>query len=379
VAEPERCPWCLGDDLMVAYHDHVWGVPVHDDRALFEKLILDGFQAGLSWRIINRKTEGFRAAYEGFDPVRIASWGPSEVAALQQDARIVRNKQKIEASIANARAWVALREAGIPFDAFLWDFVGGRTIDHALTTHVGIPAETDESRAMSKALQKRGFKFCGPTITYAFMQAVGMVNDHLVSCFRHAQVGAVVKVLVCAVGLGTVGGCLAPCGTYEISDTTALDAEGRDYNGTWREQCGAKAGTSASWDLLGDGNALVFFSPTGPGDRSWQAIDIELELVLDNSRLAPGERFEFGDGGIGGSAALNPCIDCRQDQVGLTGGYVEVLSGFEGDDPCAEEDGPTFKLEWSLEFGGDGPSYVLAATDKVMFSTFLADSCEEPL
>lgn len=184
----ERCPWCLGDDLMVAYHDAVWGVPVHDDRALFEKLILDGFQAGLSWRIINRKTEGFRAAFEGFEPERMARWGPERLVALQQDARIVRNKQKIEASVANARAWVALRESGATFDAFLWDFVGGRTIDHALTTHAGIPAETDESRAMSKALKQRGFKFCGPTITYAFMQAVGMVNDHLVSCFRHPQV-----------------------------------------------------------------------------------------------------------------------------------------------------------------------------------------------
>ena len=187
--EKTRCDWHGVDPLYVAYHDTEWGVPEWDDRALFEKLILDGFQAGLSWITILRKRDGFRDAFCGFDPEVIARWGSDEAETLRQDARIVRNRAKIAATITNAQAWLQLQESEPGgFSAFLWSFVGGAPRDNRFDSLSQIPAETPESKAMSKALKKRGFKFCGPTICYAFMQAVGMVNDHLRGCFRYDQV-----------------------------------------------------------------------------------------------------------------------------------------------------------------------------------------------
>ncbi|MSO64396.1 MAG: DNA-3-methyladenine glycosylase I [Alphaproteobacteria bacterium] len=184
-----RCPWCGDDALYVAYHDHEWGVPERDDRALFEKLILDGFQAGLSWITILRKRDAFRRAFDDFEPERIARYGKRDVARLTADAGIVRNRTKIDASVGNARAWIELmeRESG-GFSGFLWQFTGGKTIRNRWRRVSEIPAETKESIALSKALKAHGFRFCGPTIVYAFMQAVGMVNDHLVTCFRHREV-----------------------------------------------------------------------------------------------------------------------------------------------------------------------------------------------
>ena len=188
-AAPTRCAWPGADPLYLAYHDDEWGVPVRDDRLLFEKLTLDGFQAGLSWITILRKRDGFRRAFEGFDPERIALWGDAEVQRLLGDAGIVRHRGKIEATLGNARAWVALRAGGETFSDFLWSFVGGETLVNHWRARDARPSSTPESVAMSKALKKRGFRFCGPTICYAFMQAVGMVNDHLVECYRHAEVG----------------------------------------------------------------------------------------------------------------------------------------------------------------------------------------------
>jgi DNA-3-methyladenine glycosylase I len=188
----ERCPWPGADPLYRAYHDHEWGVPEWDDRALFEKLVLDGQQAGLSWITILRKREGYRRAYDGFDPERIAAYGRDKMAALMADPGIVRNRAKITAATANARAYLALREemGEGGFARFLWQFTGERVIQNAWTSLDQAPAETAESRAMSRSLSARGFKFCGPVICYAFMQAVGMVNDHLVTCFRHRELGA---------------------------------------------------------------------------------------------------------------------------------------------------------------------------------------------
>lgn len=183
---PCRCGWCGTDPLYVAYHDTEWGVPEYDDRALFEKLILDGFQAGLSWITILRKREAFRAAFAGFDPERIVRFGPREVEALMGNAGIVRNRAKIEGTIASARATLALRDQG-GLSKFLWDFVDGAPLQTRPTTLKDVPAETPLSRTMSKALKQRGFAFCGPTIVYAFLQACGFVNDHLVTCFRHAE------------------------------------------------------------------------------------------------------------------------------------------------------------------------------------------------
>jgi DNA-3-methyladenine glycosylase I len=182
--ELTRCPWPGDDPLYVAYHDFEWGVPEWDDRALFEKLLLDGFQAGLSWITILRKREAFRRAFSGFVPEKIARFGPARVQRLMGDAGIVRNRAKIDSAIANARAYVA---QGGGFAEFLWGFVGGRPRVNRFRTLRELPAETDESRSMSKELRRRGFRFVGPTICYAFMQAVGMVNDHLVSCFRYAE------------------------------------------------------------------------------------------------------------------------------------------------------------------------------------------------
>jgi DNA-3-methyladenine glycosylase I len=183
----ERCGWCGTDPLYVAYHDEEWGVPERDPRALWEKLVLDGFQAGLAWITILRKRDGFRAAFAGFDPEVIAGWGEPEVARLLADPGIVRHRGKIEATIGNARAFLAIEERE-GFAPFLWKHVDGRPLQNRIATMADIPAETPVSRAMSKDLSRAGFRFCGPTIVYAFMQATGMVNDHLVTCPRHAPV-----------------------------------------------------------------------------------------------------------------------------------------------------------------------------------------------
>lgn len=185
----ERCGWCGDDPLYVEYHDSEWGVPEYDSRALWEKLILDGFQAGLSWITILKKRDNFRAAFQGFDPHVIASWGEAEVEALLQDAGIVRSRAKIEATIGNARAYLKIEETQ-GFDRFLWNYVDGTPIQNSFASLAEVPAETPLSRQISKDLKKAGFKFCGPTITYAFMQAVGMVNDHLLTCPARANAAA---------------------------------------------------------------------------------------------------------------------------------------------------------------------------------------------
>src|SRR3989442_698649 len=182
-----RCEWATNDRL-IRYHDEEWGVPVHDDRRLFEFLILEGAQAGLSWDTILRKREGYRAAFDQFDAARIAGYGPSKVEQLLADPGIVRNRLKIAATIRNAQAFLAVQEEFGSFDAYVWQHAGGRPRTNAWRSLAEVPAQTPESDAMSRDLQRRGFKFVGSTICYAFMQAVGMVNDHGVDCFRHAQI-----------------------------------------------------------------------------------------------------------------------------------------------------------------------------------------------
>ncbi len=184
-AEIKRCPWSGTDPLYVAYHDEEWGVPEHDDRALYEKLVLDGFQAGLSWITILRKREAFRSAFGGFVPEKVARFTGKKVEALMRDEGIVRNRAKIEGAIASARAWLQMMEYGAGFGTYLWDFVDGKPIVNRYKAITEVPAETELSRTIAKDLKSRGFKFCGPTIVYAFMQATGMVNDHLTSCPRH--------------------------------------------------------------------------------------------------------------------------------------------------------------------------------------------------
>jgi len=183
-----RCPWSNKDALYIAYHDEEWGVPEFDDRALYEKFVLDGFQAGLSWITILRKRENFRRAFDGFAPEKIARYTPKKIERLMQDAGIVRNRAKIEGAVLSARAWLEVMEKGPNFSKLLWEFVDGKPKVNRFRTVRQVPAETATSRAMSKELIGRGFKFCGPTIVYAFMQAVGMVNDHLVTCYRHQAV-----------------------------------------------------------------------------------------------------------------------------------------------------------------------------------------------
>ncbi|MGZ5829338.1 MAG: DNA-3-methyladenine glycosylase I [Xanthobacteraceae bacterium] len=182
----KRCAWPKDDPLYVAYHDEEWGVPEFDDRALYEKLMLDGFQAGLSWITILRKRENFRRAFDGFEPEIIAKYGKRKVNSLMNDAGIVRNRAKIEGAIGSAKGWIEIMEKGPGFSNLLWVFLDGRPKVNHFKRSSQIPAETPLSRAMSKELASRGFKFVGPTIVYAFMQAVGMVNDHLVTCHRHA-------------------------------------------------------------------------------------------------------------------------------------------------------------------------------------------------
>jgi DNA-3-methyladenine glycosylase I len=185
-----RCAWCGTDPLYVAYHDEEWGVPERDPRALWEKLVLDGFQAGLAWITILRKREGMRDAFDGFDPEKVAAYGEADIARLLGDARIIRSRAKIHSAIKGARIWLDMRDNGEDFSAWLWSFVGGAPIQNHWPDSGARPVATPESEAMAKALKKRGFTFCGPMIVYAFMQAVGMVNDHGVECFRHRQVRA---------------------------------------------------------------------------------------------------------------------------------------------------------------------------------------------
>mgnify|MGYP001372789934 CR=1 FL=1 len=180
-----RCAWAGEDPLYIAYHDEEWGVPRRDERALFELLLLEGAQAGLSWITVLRKRARYRELFDGFDPERIAHWDAGRHAALLAERGIIRNRAKIEAASANARAWLDLRAAGVSPVDFLWAFVGGAPRQNRFRHPAEVPALTPESQAMSKALKARGFKFVGPTICYAFMQAVGMVNDHLVTCYRH--------------------------------------------------------------------------------------------------------------------------------------------------------------------------------------------------
>lgn len=186
-----RCPWCGEDPLYVAYHDTEWGVPEHDGRALWEKLVLDGFQAGLAWITILRKREGFRAAFEGFDPERIAGWGEAEVARCLADPGIVRHRGKIEATIGNARAFLEIEERQ-GFSEFCWAYLDGAPLQNSFVSMADVPAQTPLAQQMSKDLKAAGFKFCGPTITYAWMQACGLVNDHLTGCPRHGAVADLV-------------------------------------------------------------------------------------------------------------------------------------------------------------------------------------------
>lgn len=186
----ERCPWCEGFDLYREYHDTEWGVPLRDDRALFELLILEGAQAGLSWATVLKKRAHYRLVFDGFDPQKIACYDDRKVAALLADPGIIRNRAKVAATIQNARSCLALTAAGQSFSDLLWSFVGGEPIQNAWSSLAEVPAKTPQSDAMSKALSRAGFKFVGSTICYAFMQASGMVNDHLVSCPRHGEVQA---------------------------------------------------------------------------------------------------------------------------------------------------------------------------------------------
>jgi len=185
VTDRVRCPWPGVDGLYLQYHDHEWGVPLHDDRRLFEMLVLEGAQAGLSWITVLRKRDRYRAVFDGFEPARVARYTPARVERLLDDAGIIRNRLKIESAVRNARAFLAVQEAFGSFDAYVWRFVGGRPLVNAWTTMKDVPARTPVSDAMSKDLKQRGFTFVGSTICYAHMQATGMVNDHLVGCFRH--------------------------------------------------------------------------------------------------------------------------------------------------------------------------------------------------
>ncbi len=185
--EKARCGWAGTEPIYVDYHDTEWGVPEYDSRALWEKLILDGFQAGLSWITILKKRDNFRAAFEGFDPHVIAEWGEAEVLRLLADPGIIRHRGKIEATIANARAWQKMEGQG-GFDAFMWRYVNGAPLQNRFATQAEVPPQTPLSVQVSKDLKKAGFKFCGPTIVYAWMEACGLANDHITSCHRHAEV-----------------------------------------------------------------------------------------------------------------------------------------------------------------------------------------------
>lgn len=183
-----KCSWCLGDPLYEKYHDEEWGVPLHEDNKWFEFIILDGMQAGLSWLTILRKRDNFRKAFDNFDPKKVAEYDERKVLELLENVGIIRNKAKINGAITNAKAFLEVQEKNSSFDSFIWKFTDGKVINHKLGSVSEYPALTDESIKMSKELVGLGFKFVGPTICYAFMQAAGMVNDHIVDCFRHDQV-----------------------------------------------------------------------------------------------------------------------------------------------------------------------------------------------
>ncbi|MCB2228940.1 MAG: DNA-3-methyladenine glycosylase I [Desulfarculaceae bacterium] len=185
-----RCPWAGDDPLYQDYHDHEWGVPLHHEQRHFEMLILEGFQAGLSWLTILKKRENFRAAFDGFDPNKVAAYGPEKIEALMQDAGIVRNRKKIEAAKANAKVFLAIQKEFDSFDHYIWSFVEHKPVQHAYKKLSDVPASDETSKAISKDLKRRGMNFVGPTIIYAHMQAIGMVNDHLVSCPRHGELQA---------------------------------------------------------------------------------------------------------------------------------------------------------------------------------------------
>lgn len=188
----QRCDWAGPEQIYLDYHDTDWGVPEYDSRALWEKLVLDGFQAGLSWITILKKRENFREAFAGFDPNVIAEWGEAEVETLLQNPGIIRHRGKIEATITNARVWQKI-EAREGFDTYLWNYVGGSPLQNRFASQADVPPSTALSAQISKDLKKEGFKFCGPTIVYAFMEAVGMVNDHLLTCHRHDVVASMTK------------------------------------------------------------------------------------------------------------------------------------------------------------------------------------------
>jgi DNA-3-methyladenine glycosylase I len=183
-----RCGWCGEDPLYIAYHDQEWGVPLHDDGRLFEMLVLEGAQAGLSWITVLRKREAYRRAFDGFDPAVVARYDEAKVASLLRDPGIIRNRLKIRAAVQNARAFLDIQDEFGSFDRFMWEFVGGRPIQNSWQSYREIPVTTSESERMSRELRSRGFRFVGPTICYSHMQAVGMVNDHENSCFRHAEI-----------------------------------------------------------------------------------------------------------------------------------------------------------------------------------------------
>jgi DNA-3-methyladenine glycosylase I len=184
-----RCPWAGDDPLYVAYHDEEWGVPVHDDRRLFEKLVLEGAQAGLSWITILRRRESYRTAFDHFDPAVVARYDAAKIEALLKDPGIIRNRLKVESAVNNAQRFLEMQAEFGSFDAYLWGWVDGQPQINQWRTLSEIPAQTEASRALSKDLKKRGFKFVGPTIMYAYMQSLGLVDDHLVTCFRHGKCG----------------------------------------------------------------------------------------------------------------------------------------------------------------------------------------------
>ncbi len=188
--EVERCTWCGDDPLYMDYHDKEWGLPVHDDNKLFEMLILEGAQAGLSWITILKRREGYRQAFDNFDAVKIAGYNQKKIDTLLADTGIIRNKLKVNAAVKNAKAFLKLQEEYGSFDNYIWQFVKHKPIQNSWTASEQVPAETTESQAMSKALKKLGFSFVGPTICYAYMQATGMVNDHLKSCYRYKEIVA---------------------------------------------------------------------------------------------------------------------------------------------------------------------------------------------
>ncbi len=193
MAESVRCAWSTADPQYIAYHDEEWGVPEHDARALWEKLVLDGFQAGLAWITILRKRDAFRKAFHGFDPVKVARYGDKDIARLMANEGIVRSRAKIDMAIGGARTFLDMRENGEDFGRFVWDFVGGKPVQNTWSERGQVPAQTPLSVEMSKALKAKGFKFTGPVIVYAWLQATGVVNDHLTCCFRHKQVARLGK------------------------------------------------------------------------------------------------------------------------------------------------------------------------------------------